>query len=288
VVTGKVEKEEKFDSAYEEKDLLESDGDESVNSGEIEIADPVVEVDDLNLFYGGFQALKNITMDIPKKQSTAFIGPSGCGKSTLLRCFNRLHDLIDNVTINGNITILGEDIYNADIDITELRKKVGMVFQKSNPFPMSIYENVAYGAKIAGETKKSILDDIVEKSLKGASLWDEVSDRLDENAMGLSGGQMQRLCIARAIAVEPEILLMDEPCSSLDPIATAKIEDLITELKENYTIIIVTHNMQQASRVSDYTAFMYLGSLIEFDKTESIFLNPSNKQTEDYVSGKFG
>lgn len=288
MVTGKVEKEEKFDSAYEEKDLLESDGDESVNSGEIEIADPVVEVDDLNLFYGGFQALKNITMDIPKKQSTAFIGPSGCGKSTLLRCFNRLHDLIDNVTINGNITILGEDIYNADIDITELRKKVGMVFQKSNPFPMSIYENVAYGAKIAGETKKSILDDIVEKSLKGASLWDEVSDRLDENAMGLSGGQMQRLCIARAIAVEPEILLMDEPCSSLDPIATAKIEDLITELKENYTIIIVTHNMQQASRVSDYTAFMYLGSLIEFDKTESIFLNPSNKQTEDYVSGKFG
>lgn len=285
LVTGK---EEKFELNYHDREHMDSNIGESSNHVETTISDPVVEVNDLNLFYGDFQALKNISIKIPRNQSTAFIGPSGCGKSTLLRCFNRLHDLIDNVSINGEITILGEDIYGPEIDITELRKKVGMVFQKSNPFPMSVYENVAYGARIAGESKKSILDDIVEKSLKGASLWDEVCDRLDESAMGLSGGQMQRLCIARAIAVEPDILLMDEPCSALDPIATIKIEDLITELKENYTIIIVTHNMQQASRVSDYTAFMYLGSLIEFDNTETIFLNPSNKQTEDYVSGKFG
>lgn len=252
------------------------------------VPDPVVEVNDLNLYYGSKQALKNIFMDIPKNKATAFIGPSGCGKSTLLRCFNRLNDLVDSAKVEGEVLIDGDDIYDPSVDITELRKRVGMVFQKSNPFPKSIYENVAYGARIAGEKKKSVLDEIVEKSLKGAALWDEVCDRLDESALGMSGGQMQRLCIARAIAVEPEMLLMDEPCSALDPIATGKIEDLITELKESYTIVIVTHNMQQASRVSDYTAFMYLGELIEYDETETVFLNPNKKQTEDYVSGKFG
>lgn len=254
----------------------------------LKVPDPVVNVRDLSLYYGEVKALDNISMDIPRNQVTALIGPSGCGKSTLLRCFNRLNDLIDGVTIRGSINILSEDIYGPKIDITTLRKRVGMVFQKSNPFPKSIYENVVYGAKISGLTKKSKLDEIVEKSLRGAALWDEVKDRLDENALTLSGGQMQRLCIARAIAVEPDVLLMDEPCSALDPVATAKVEDLITQLKENYTIIIVTHNMQQASRVSDYTAFMYLGSLVEYDTTDRIFLNPAKKQTEDYVSGKFG
>lgn len=252
------------------------------------VPNPIVEVNDLNLYYGSKQALKNIYMDIPKNKATAFIGPSGCGKSTLLRCFNRLNDLVDSAKVEGEILIDGEDIYDLSVDITQLRKRVGMVFQKSNPFPKSIYENVAYGARIAGENKKSVLDEIVEESLKGAALWDEVCDRLDDSALGMSGGQMQRLCIARAIAVEPEMLLMDEPCSALDPIATGKIEDLITELKEKYTIVIVTHNMQQASRVSDYTAFMYLGELIEYDETETVFLNPGKKQTEDYVSGKFG
>ena len=253
-----------------------------------EVPDPIVEVNGLNLYYGTKQALNNIFMDIPKNKATAFIGPSGCGKSTLLRCFNRLNDLVDSAKVDGEVLIDGDDIYDPTIDITQLRKRVGMVFQKSNPFPKSIYENVAYGARIAGENRKSVLDEVVEKSLKGAALWDEVSDRLDESALGMSGGQMQRLCIARAIAVEPDVLLMDEPCSALDPIATGKIEDLITQLKEEYTIVIVTHNMQQASRVSDYTAFMYLGELIEYDETETIFLNPNNKQTEDYVSGKFG
>ncbi len=253
-----------------------------------QVPDPLVEINDLNLYYGTAQALKNIYMNISKNKATAFIGPSGCGKSTLLRCFNRLNDLVDSAKVEGEILIDGEDIYDASVDITELRKRVGMVFQKSNPFPKSIYENVAYGARISGENKKSVLDEIVEESLKGAALWDEVRDRLNESALGMSGGQMQRLCIARAIAVEPEVLLMDEPCSALDPIATGKIEDLITELKEDYTIVIVTHNMQQASRVSDYTAFMYLGEIIEYDTTETIFLNPKNKQTEDYVSGKFG
>ncbi len=252
------------------------------------VPDPIVKVNNVNLFYGTKQALNNISLDIPKNKTTAFIGPSGCGKSTLLRCFNRLNDLIDSVRVEGEILIDDDDIYDASVDITELRRRVGMVFQKSNPFPKSIYENVAYGAKISGENRKSVLDEIVEKSLKGAALWDEVHDRLNESALGMSGGQMQRLCIARAIAVEPEVLLMDEPCSALDPIATGKIEDLITELKEDYTIVIVTHNMQQASRVSDYTAFMYLGDIIEYDTTETIFLNPKNKQTEDYVSGKFG
>jgi phosphate transport system ATP-binding protein len=252
------------------------------------IADPVVEVENLNLKYGDKPALHNIYLEIPKNQATAFIGPSGCGKSTLLRCFNRLNDLIDSCTVTGEIRINGNDIYESTVDITDLRKRVGMVFQKSNPFPKSIYENVAYGARIAGINNKSQLDEIVERSLNSAALWDEVKDRLDESALGMSGGQQQRLCIARAIAVEPEILLMDEPCSALDPIATGKIEDLITQLKENYTMVIVTHNMQQASRVSDYTAFMYLGEIIEYARTEKIFLNPAKKQTEDYVSGKFG
>ena len=252
------------------------------------IADPVVEVENLNLKYGDKPALLDISLEIPKNQATAFIGPSGCGKSTLLRCFNRLNDLIESCTVTGEIRINGDNIYEKTVDITNLRKRVGMVFQKSNPFPKSIYENVAYGARIAGIKDKSQLDEIVEKSLNGAALWDEVKDRLDESALGMSGGQQQRLCIARAIAVEPDILLMDEPCSALDPIATGKIEDLITQLKENYTIVIVTHNMQQASRVSDYTAFMYLGELVEYAQTEKIFLNPAKKQTEDYVSGKFG
>lgn len=271
-----------------ESDITDNMDNNKAPYAKFEVPDPVVEVNDLNLYYGSKQALKNIYMDIPKNKVTAFIGPSGCGKSTLLRCFNRLNDLVDSCKVEGEILIDGQDIQDPAIDITQLRKNVGMVFQKSNPFPKSIYENVAYGARIAGENKKSVLDGLVEKSLKGAALWDEVCDRLDESALGMSGGQMQRLCIARAIAVEPEVLLMDEPCSALDPIATGKIEDLITQLKEIYTIVIVTHNMQQASRVSDYTAFMYLGELIEYDNTETIFLNPAKKQTEDYVSGKFG
>ncbi len=252
------------------------------------VPDPLVEVEGVSLFYGAKQALRGINMNIPKRKVTAFIGPSGCGKSTLLRCFNRLNDLVDGCRIEGDISINGKSIFDADVDITDLRKRVGMVFQKSNPFPKSIYENVAYGARIAGVNKKSVLDDLVEKNLKRAALWDEVNDRLNDSAMGLSGGQQQRLCIARAIAVEPDVLLMDEPCSALDPIATAKIEDLITELKDKFTIVIVTHNMQQASRVSDYTAFMYIGDIVEFDTTEKIFLNPTKKHTEDYVSGKFG
>jgi phosphate transport system ATP-binding protein len=268
--------------------VRQNDNINEIVSQKVEIPDPIVKIRDLTLKYDSKPALLGISMDIPKNQVTAFIGPSGCGKSTLIRCLNRLNDLIDNVTIEGTIKIDGLDIYDPNLDVTELRKKVGMVFQKSNPFPKSIYENVAYGPRIAGINKHSILDEIVEKSLRGAALWDEVKDRLHENALELSGGQQQRLCIARAIAVEPEVLLMDEPCSALDPIATGKIEDLIIELKKNYTIVIVTHNMQQASRVSDYTAFMYLGKLIEYDLTEKIFLTPSNKQTEDYVSGKFG
>jgi phosphate transport system ATP-binding protein len=273
-----------METGAEEKVMVQGDP----KSKKFQVPEPIVEVNDANLYYGTKRALKNIYMDIPKNKATAFIGPSGCGKSTLLRCFNRLNDLVDSARVEGEILIDGEDIYHPSVDITQLRKRVGMVFQKSNPFPKSIYENVAYGARISGENRKSVLDGIVEKSLKGAALWDEVHDRLHESALGMSGGQMQRLCIARAIAVEPEVLLMDEPCSALDPIATGKIEDLITELKENYTIVIVTHNMQQASRVSDYTAFMYLGELIEYDTTETIFLNPKYKQTEDYVSGKFG
>ena len=253
-----------------------------------DIENSIVEVNNLSLKYGEKLALDNISLKIPERKVTAFIGPSGCGKTTLLRCFNRLKDLIDNVSITGSIYINEQDINDPKLELTELRKKVGMVFQKSNPFPKTIYENVAYGARIAGVTKKSHLDDVVEKSLKSAALWEEVVDRLDESALGLSGGQQQRLCIARAIAVEPEMLLMDEPCSALDPVATAKIEDLITKLKENYTIMIVTHNMQQASRVSDLTAFMYLGKIIEYDETQNIFINPTIPQTQDYVTGKFG
>ncbi len=257
-------------------------------SHQLEISDPIVEIENLTLEYDGKPAIIDILIDIPKNHATAVIGPSGCGKSTLLRCLNRLNDLIDGVTIEGSVKISGEDIYDSNIDVTELRKRVGMVFQKSNPFPKSIYENVAYGPRLSGIKNSTDLDEIVENSLNGAALWEEVKDRLGESALSLSGGQQQRLCIARAIAVEPEVLLMDEPCSDLDPIATGKIEDLITELKQNYTIVIVTHNMQQAARVSDYTAFMYLGRIIEYDITENIFLRPTNKQTEDYVSGKFG
>ena len=279
------EMEQKIEKNIEDTTNIE---DKTPPYAKFKVPNPIVEINDLTLYYGTKQALKNIYMDIPKNKATAFIGPSGCGKSTLLRCFNRLNDLVDGAKVEGELLIDGEDIYDPSMDITELRKRVGMVFQKSNPFPKSIYENVAYGARISGENKKSVLDEIVEKSLKGAALWNEVCDRLDESALGMSGGQMQRLCIARAIAVEPEMLLMDEPCSALDPIATGKIEDLITQLKESYTIVIVTHNMQQASRVSDFTAFMYLGELIEYDTTETIFLNPNKKQTEDYVSGKFG
>lgn len=271
-----------------EKQTKPPDEIKSDSSAICEVQDPVVEVQNLYFSYGSQEALRDICVSIPKNNATAFIGPSGCGKSTLLRCFNRLNDLIDDCHIRGEIKINGENIYTSTVDITDLRKRVGMVFQKSNPFPKSIYENVAYGARIAGITKNEVVDEIVERSLKGAALWDEVKDRLNDNALGISGGQQQRLCIARAIAVEPEVLLMDEPCSALDPIATGKIEDLVTELKEKYTIVIVTHNMQQASRVSDYTAFMYLGELIEYDRTEKMFLNPSVKQTEDYVSGKFG
>ena len=247
-----------------------------------------VAIRDFNLFYGAKQALKNINLSIPEKQVTAFIGPSGCGKSTLLRCLNRMNDLIDSVRIEGEIRMETTDVLDPRLDVIELRKNVGMVFQKSNPFPKSIYENVAYGLRVAGIGKKSLVDETVERALRGAALWGEVNDRLHESALALSGGQQQRLCIARAIAVEPEVILMDEPCSALDPVATAKIEELIHELKRDYTIVIVTHNMQQAARVSDRTAFFYLGELIEVDSTQTIFMNPSNPQTEAYISGRFG
>ena len=242
----------------------------------------------VNLYYGSAHALKNIAMTLGERHVTAFIGPSGCGKSTFLRCFNRMNDLIDSVRITGKIEIGGQDIYSSDVDVIELRKRVGMVFQKSNPFPKSIYENIAYGLRLHGMKAKAELDAAIERSLRGAALWDEVKDRLHTSALGLSGGQQQRLCIARAIAIRPEILLMDEPASALDPIATAKIEELILELKREFTIVIVTHNMQQAARISDYTAFFYLGELIEFDRTAKIFTNPAKKQTEDYVTGRFG
>ena len=248
----------------------------------------VIQTRDLSLFYGASQALKSISMSVPEKLVTAFIGPSGCGKSTFLRCFNRMNDLIDNVRITGSVEISGQNIYDPDVDVIELRKRVGMVFQKSNPFPKSIYENVAYGCRLQGISNRQELDEVVEESLKGAALWNEVKDRLHSSALGLSGGQQQRLCIARAIAIKPEILLMDEPASALDPIATGKVEDLILDLKREYTIVIVTHNMQQATRISDYTAFFYLGELIEFNTTKHIFTNPSKQQTEDYVTGRFG
>jgi phosphate transport system ATP-binding protein len=249
----------------------------------------MLDVEGVDFYYGKAKALHGITLKIPEKKATAFIGPSGCGKSTLLRCFNRMNDLVDQARVTaGTINIEGININAPEVDVIELRKKVGMVFQKSNPFPKSIYENIAYGLRISGTRDKALIDSTVESSLKGAALWDEVENRLHESALGLSGGQQQRLCIARAIAVAPEIILMDEPCSALDPIATAKVEELIDALKERFTIVIVTHNMQQATRCSDLTAFFYLGKLIEFDRTEKIFSNPSKQQTEDYISGRFG
>jgi phosphate transport system ATP-binding protein len=245
-------------------------------------------VNDLSLFYGEKQALANINMKIATRKVTAFIGPSGCGKSTLLRCFNRMNDLIDDVSITGDIEFKERSIYDERVDVANLRRKIGMVFQRPNPFPKSIYENVAYGLRIQGETSKAIIDERVEWALKSAALWDEVKDRLKDSALGLSGGQQQRLVIARAIAIRPSVLLLDEPASALDPISTLKIEELIHQLKDDYTIAIVTHNMQQAARVSDYTAFLYLGELIEFGTTDKIFRNPDEKQTEDYITGRYG
>ena len=245
-------------------------------------------VQHLNLHYGENHALKDINMNIAQNAVTAFIGPSGCGKSTFLKCLNRMNDLVDCVKIDGTVTIDGEGIYSPKVDTTLLRKKVGMVFQQPNPFPMSIYDNIAYGPRIHGITAKAKLDDIVERSLRDAAIFEEVKDRLKKSALGLSGGQQQRLCIARALAVEPEILLMDEPTSALDPISTLKVEDLMEDLKKKYTVVVVTHNMQQAARVSDYTAFFLLGELIEFDTTDTIFKHPSQKKTEDYITGRFG
>ncbi|OGU39214.1 MAG: phosphate ABC transporter ATP-binding protein [Ignavibacteria bacterium RIFOXYB2_FULL_35_12] len=247
-----------------------------------------IQINDLSLFYSEKQALSDITLDIFSRRVTAFIGPSGCGKSTFLRVINRMNDLIDNVKITGDVLIDGINIYDKNLDVVNLRKRIGMVFQKSNLFPKTTYENLVFGPRINGINDRKVLDEIVERTLNQAALWDEVKDRLHEPALSLSGGQQQRLCIARALAVEPQIILMDEPASALDPISTAKIEELIDDLKTKYTIVIVTHNMQQAARVSDYTAFFYLGRLIEYDKTTKIFTNPSNKQTEDYVTGRFG
>ena len=256
---------------------------------EAEPATVMIDVRDVDFAYGMNQVLSDISLEIPARAVTAFIGPSGCGKTTLLRCINRMNDLIENARIvQGAIYLSGVDINSPEVDVVDLRRRVGMVFQKSNPFPKSIYDNIAYGLRIAGVTKRSLIDEAVEKSLRGAALWDEVKDRLEEGALGLSGGQQQRLCIARALAVEPEVVLMDEPCSALDPIATAKIEELIQDLKRQYTIVIVTHNMQQAGRVSDHTGFFYLGRLIEFGPTSKIFSNPSEKRTEDYITGRFG
>ena len=245
-------------------------------------------VSDLSLYYGAKQALFDIRLTIPNQRVTAFIGPSGCGKSTLLRCFNRMNDLVEDCRISGQVRLDDSNIYDKNVEVAELRRRVGMVFQKPNPFPKSIYENVAYGLRIQGISKKRILDDTVEWALKGAALWEEVKDRLHDNALGLSGGQQQRLVIARTIAVEPEVLLLDEPASALDPISTLKIEELIYELKSKYTIVIVTHNMQQAARVSDYTAFMYMGKMIEFGDTDTLFTNPKIKATEDYITGRYG
>jgi phosphate transport system ATP-binding protein len=247
-----------------------------------------IRIEKFNFFYGTNHTLHEIDFTIPERQVTALIGPSGCGKTTLLRSINRMNDLIDGVHHTGDIKVKSQSIYDPHLEVISLRKRIGMVFQKSNPFPKTIYENVVYSLRVAGQKSKSVLDDVVEKSLKGAALWEEVKDRLNESALGLSGGQMQRLCIARAIANRPEIILMDEPCSALDPVATSKIEDLIRELRNEYTIVIVTHNMQQAARISDYTAFFYLGRLIEYDSTVKIFTNPTVKQTEDYVTGRFG
>ncbi len=262
-------------------------GDKTKTGGET--LSSCIDIENLNLFYSkDKQALIDINLTIPKQRVTAFIGPSGCGKSSLLRCFNRMNDLVDDCVIEGLVSLDGSDIYQKSIDVADLRRRVGMVFQKPNPFPKSIYENVAYGLRIQGINSKRVLDEAVEKSLKAAALWDEVKDRLHDSALGMSGGQQQRLVIARTIAVEPEVLLLDEPASALDPISTLKIEELINELKTDYTIVIVTHNMQQAARVSDFTAFMYMGNMVEFDSTNSIFTNPRQKQTEDYITGRYG
>ncbi|MDZ7789445.1 MAG: phosphate ABC transporter ATP-binding protein PstB [Xanthomonadales bacterium] len=254
----------------------------------IEREDICIETRGLNLYYADDQALKDVNLRIPRRRVTAFIGPSGCGKSTLLRCFNRMNDLIDICRIEGEIRIDGQDIHHRDVDVAEHRRRVGMVFQKPNPFPKSIFENVAYGLRLQGVNDRRKLSEVVESALRAAALWDEVKDRLEDNAFGLSGGQQQRLVIARAIAIEPEVILLDEPCSALDPISTAKVEELIIELKERYTIVIVTHNMQQAARVSDFTAYMYMGELIEFDDTSRLFTNPRRKATEDYITGRYG
>jgi phosphate transport system ATP-binding protein len=252
------------------------------------VTDPIVQVKDLAFYYGTSKALHNISLDFPRNQVTALIGPSGCGKSTLLRCLNRMNDLVDSARVEGSILLDGTEINTQSMDVIELRRRVGMVFQKSNPFPKTIYENVIYGLRIAGVRDKTVLDETVERSLRNAALWDEVKDRLHQSALGMSGGQMQRLCIARAIAVNPEVVLMDEPCSALDPKSTARVEELISELREKYTIIIVTHNMQQAARVSDYTAFLFEGVMVEFGVTEALFVKPRHKQTEDYITGRFG
>ena len=262
----------------------------SRNSNALRLEDEKISltVEDLRLSYGEKEALHGVNMQIPQNRVTAFIGPSGCGKSTLLRCFNRMNDLVEGCSINGTIRHEGTDIYQRKVEVAELRRRIGMVFQKPNPFPKSIYENVAYGLRIQGINKKRTLDETVEWSLRSAALWDEVKDRLDDSALGLSGGQQQRLVIARTVAVKPDVLLLDEPASALDPLSTLKIEELIHQLKDDYTIVIVTHNMQQAARVSDYTAFMYMGDLIEFGNTDELFTNPTNKQTEDYITGRYG
>ncbi|MDW3095861.1 MAG: phosphate ABC transporter ATP-binding protein PstB [Gammaproteobacteria bacterium] len=257
-------------------------------SKKIEDEEICLQCKDFSLFYGDKQALFDINLNIPASRVTAFIGPSGCGKSTLLRCMNRMNDLVDSVTLKGEMLLRGEDIYDRSVNVTDLRRRVGMVFQKPNPFPKSIFENVAYGLRLQGVSNKREIEDTVEWSLKRAALWDEVGSRLQENAFALSGGQQQRLVIARAIAIQPEVLLLDEPASALDPISTLKIEELIFELKSQYTVVIVTHNMQQAARVSDYTAFLYLGELIEFDATDKLFTNPAEKKTEDYITGRYG
>ncbi len=254
----------------------------------ITVDNPVVRVSNLNFYYGASQALFDISLDFPREKVTALIGPSGCGKSTMLRCFNRMNDLVDGARVEGSILLDQTEINDATMDVIELRRRVGMVFQKSNPFPKSIYENVIYGLRIAGVKDKAVLDEAVERSLQGAALWDEVKDRLNQSALGLSGGQMQRLCIARAIAVNPEVVLMDEPCSALDPKSTIRVEELIGELRSKYSIIIVTHNMQQAARVSDYTAFLYEGELVEYGLTRELFVKPKSKKTEDYITGRFG
>ena len=288
--------------AHSTTDISPKESDESSRNGKrmmleqpfseemaLELAEnPKIVIRDMNFFYGATQALHHVNLTIPEHKVTAFIGPSGCGKSTLLRCLNRLNDLVDGTKIEGHVLIDGEDIYGPQVDVTDLRMKVGMVFQKVNPFPKSIYQNVAYGPMLHTKTRRAALDEIVEKSLQGANLWNEVKDRLHTSALGLSGGQQQRLCIARALAVNPDVLLMDEPCSALDPISTAKIEELLHSLKEQLTVVIVTHNMQQASRVSDYTGFFLLGELIEYDHTRQIFTNPHDNRTEDYVTGRFG